>query len=145
LRYQHRFRVAASCSRVAEFHSRASSMGAITPPPMRVRLRHAPTILLQGDELDFTLWIGPLPVHWLARIESVSAGGFKDRQLQGPFAVWVHHHTFVAVDEGTTDVLDDITLRLRPHLVWGPIGLGMYLGLPLLFAYRGWKTKRMLQ
>jgi ligand-binding SRPBCC domain-containing protein len=143
--YHHRFRVQASPARVAEFHSRAASMPAITPPPIIVRLHHAPVVLANGDEMDFTMWLGPLPVRWLARIEAVSPAGFTDRQLDGPFTEWVHQHTFVAVDEHTTDVKDEVTLRLRPHPLWGPIGLGMHLGLPLLFAFRAWKTKRILQ
>ncbi|HRX05275.1 MAG TPA: hypothetical protein P5148_19150, partial [Anaerolineae bacterium] len=30
------------------------------------------------------------------------------------------------------------------HPIWGPVGLGMMLNLPLLFAYRGWQTRRLL-
>ena len=91
--YYHRFRVRASLARVAEFHSHAASMPAITPPPIIVQVHHAPPILANGDEMDFTMWLGPLPVHWLARIEAVSPAGFSDRQLRGPFAEWVHRHT----------------------------------------------------
>ena len=143
--YQHRFRVVAPLVRVAEFHSRAASMAAITPPPIIVRMRHTPAVLAEGAEMDFTLWLGPLPVRWLAHIEAVSPTGFSDRQLQGPFAEWVHRHTFFAVDERTTAVLDEVTLRLRLHPLWGLVGLGMWLGLPLLFAFRAWKTRRKLQ
>ena len=76
-------------------------MGAITPPPIVVRMHNAPVVLAED--------------------------------------------TFVAVDEYTTDVLDEITTRLRPHLLWWPVGLGMQLGLPVLFAFRAWKTRRLLQ
>lgn len=143
--YCHHFRVDASLARVANFHGRAASMAAITPPPIVVRMRNAPAVLAEGNEIEFTMWLGPLPVRWLARIESLSLTGFTDRQLHGPFAEWVHRHTFVAVDEHTTDVLDEITTRLRPHLLWWPVGLGMQLGLPVLFAFRAWKTRRLLQ
>lgn len=95
--------------------------------------------------MEFTMWLGPLPLRWLARIEAVSPEGFTDRQLKGPFAEWVHRHEFIVVDDHTTEVQDDINLRLRSHPVWWFVGLGMWLGLPLLFAYREWKTKRMLK
>ncbi len=127
------------------FMAALASMGAITPPPIVVRMRNAPAVLAEGNEIEFTMWLGPLPVRWLASIEAVSSTGFTDRQLDGPFAEWVHRHTFVAVDEHTTDVLDEITTRLRPHLLWWPVGLGMQLGLPVLFAFRAWKTRRLLQ
>ncbi len=120
-------------------------MGAITPPPIRVQLHRAPPALLSGDdEMDFTLWFGPLPIHWVARIEDVSESGFTDRQLSGPFSKWVHRHSFVRIDDRTTEVIDHITLRLKPHPFWGLIGLGFWLGLPALFAYRAWKTSRLL-
>ena len=143
--YRHSFQVSATLAQVAEFHSRAASMAAITPPPILVRMHTAPSVLADSDQMDFTMWLGPLPVRWLARIEAVSPTGFTDRQLQGPFAEWVHRHTFAAVDEQTTEVIDEVTIRLRPHPFWGAVGLGMLLGLPILFAFRGWKTRRLLQ
>lgn len=145
MKYQHRFIVHAPIARVADFHSRASSMAAITPPPVVVRMRNTPAVLAEGDRMDFTMWLGPLPVRWVAQIEEVSPAGFQDRQLSGPFAHWVHRHSFTALDASTTAVTDEISLRLQPHLLWGPVGLGMRLGLPLLFAFRAWKTRRLLQ
>ena len=145
MRYYHRFRVRAPLARVTEFHSCAGSMTAITPPPIFIRMKSAPNTLREGDEMDFTMWIGPLPVRWLARIEGTSAAGFTDRQLRGPFAEWVHHHRFTAVDAQTTEINDEITLRLRSHPIWWLVGFGMRAGLPILFAYRAWKTRRLLQ
>jgi len=143
--YVHRFQVHVPLSLVAEFHSRAASMPVITPPPIIVQLHHAPTALAEGDEMDFTLWLGPFPIHWLARIEAVSSGGFTDRQLRGPFKEWVHQHKFIPVNEKITDVVDLITLHLCSHPVWWLVGMAMRLGLPILFAYRARKTKRLLQ
>jgi ligand-binding SRPBCC domain-containing protein len=91
------------------------------------------------------MWLGPLPLRWLAGIEAVSLTGFTDRQLRGPFTEWIHRHTFVAVDDQTTDVLDEINLHLRPQPVWRLVGMGMQLGFPILFAYRALKTRRILQ
>ena len=147
MKYQHRFQVKAPLQTVAEFHSDSSSMAAITPPPIKVQIHHAPSALAQGDEMDFTLWLGPIPIHWLARIERLGnfSLGFIDRQVRGPFQTWVHTHTFEAIDDHTTLVIDDIDWQPRRHLWWGLVGLGMGLSLPLLFAYRSWRTKQLLQ
>jgi len=91
------------------------------------------------------MWLGLFPIRWLARIQDVSSTGFTDQQLEGPFAEWVHRHIFVAVDEQTSVILDEVDLRLRSHPFWWLVGMAMWLGLPLLFAYRAWKTRRMLQ
>jgi ligand-binding SRPBCC domain-containing protein len=142
--YRHSFIVPAPVQDVAEFHARSASMGEITPPPVIVKIQRAPECLAEGDEMRFTLWLGPVPVHWLARIEGVSPTGFTDQQVQGPFERWEHRHSFVTVDQNSTRVDDEVTYTIRRHPWWGLVGLGMALGLPALFAYRGWKTKQWL-
>ncbi len=92
----------------------------------------------------FTIGFGPLRIRWVARIDESAPNGFVDRQLSGPFASWVHRHSFTGLDGGTTEVVDRIEATLRPHPLYGPIGLAMWSSLPILFAYRGWKTRRLL-
>lgn len=142
--FKHRFVVSASLASVMEYHRRSRSMVDITPPPVFVRIRSSPERLSEGDDMDFTLWLGPLPIHWKARIEQVSNEGFVDRQIKGPFEYWKHNHVFKAVGENQTEVRDEIIFKIRKHLFWGLIGLGMWLSLPLLFAYRAWKTRQIL-
>ncbi len=144
MKYSHRFTVNAPLAAVAEFHTRSGSMAAITPPPIVTRIHHAPARLAEGDFMDFTLWLGPVPIRWQARIEDATPAGFVDRQQRGPFRQWVHRHSFISVDQNTTQIIDDIELSLRPHPWWGLIGAGMALTLPLLFAYRTWQTRRLL-
>lgn len=145
MNYRHRFLVSASLSRVSDFHSQAASMPAITPPPLSVRLHHAPDLLREGDEMDFSLGVGPIAIRWVAHIEDLSPNGFTDRLVRGPFKMWVHRHSYNALDGQTTEVVDEITLRLRPQLGWWLVGMGMWIGLPILFAFRAWKTRRLLQ
>lgn len=145
MKYEHRFRVRAPLAAVADFHRMAASMPAITPPPMIVRVHRAPAQLGSGDEMDFTLWAGPVPLHWLARIEDASPAGFTDRQLRGPFAAWAHRHSFVRVTDEITEVVDQVEATLKKHPFWGLAGAAMWAGMPLLFAFRGWKTRRLLE
>lgn len=143
--YRHQFTVKAPLQDIVAFHRQSTSMGAITPPPVIVRIHSAPVELSDGDEMQFTLWLGPLPINWHARIESVSEMGFVDRQLNGPFTTWEHHHIFEAIDEEQTVVIDEVTAVLSPNWFWKAVGMGMWLNLPFLFAYRGWKTRRLLE
>ena len=145
MKYRHVFRVKASQAAVAEFHSRSASMPAITPPPMIVRVHRVAEHLGSGDEMDFTLWAGPIPLRWVARIEDASGTGFTDRQLRGPFASWRHRHNFVRVNEHETEVVDEVEAQLKRHLFWGLAGALMWAGMPVLFAYRGWKTRKLLE
>jgi ligand-binding SRPBCC domain-containing protein len=145
MKYKHRFRVKAPLADVAEFHSQSASMADIAPPPVVVKIQEAPTRLDEGDQMDFTVWLGPLPIRWHTRIEEVTSTGFVDRQLRGPFRCWSHRHSYEPVDEQTTEVVDEIEFKLDKHPVRGMMGLGMTLSLPFLFAYRGWKTRRLLK
>lgn len=145
MRFEHRFRVRASAEEVAAFHSSSASMGAITPPPIIVRVHAAPEKLTSGDQMDFTLWAGPVPIRWVACIEDASPRGFTDRQLSGPFGSWIHRHEFVRVDEVTTDVVDRIEATYKKHLWWGLVGRLMWFGMPMLFAFRGKRTRALLE
>jgi len=144
MEYRHSFTIHAPLEKVAEFHRSPESMAAITPPPIIVRLHQAPEILTDGEEMDFTLWIGPVPIRWSARIEGVSATGFTDKLIEGPFLQWDHHHSFRAIDANRTLVIDQITAIPKKQWFWGLLGRLMWWNLPILFAYRGWKTRRLL-
>lgn len=145
MEYWHSFRVKAPLEEVSAFHRRSASMGAITPPPIIVQVHHAPDDLVDGDEMSFTLWMGPLPVRWLARIEEVGETGFLDRQVKGPFSRWDHRHIFVPIGSEETIVIDGLNVELhRTNLFWKVVGLAMWLGLPALFAFRGWRTRTIL-
>jgi ligand-binding SRPBCC domain-containing protein len=120
-------------------------MAAITPPPMIVRVHSAPAELKSGDRMDFTLWAGPVPIRWVACIEDASEWGFTDRQLRGPFGSWAHRHAFERVDDRTTEVVDRIEASHSKHLFWGLVTRLMWLGMPLLFAFRARRTRAILE
>ena len=144
MRFHYSFTVAAPLAAVVAFHRRPASMAEITPPPLIVQMESAPSVLSEGSLIAFRLWLGPLPVAWRARIEQVTPISFVDRQVSGPFARWEHLHTFLPLDGHTTQVVDRVEADLSPHWFWHVFGLAMWLGLPVLFAYRAWRTPRLV-
>ena len=143
--YTHHFQVRASLATVAAFHRRSASLAAITPPPILIQMHRAPHLLQAGDSMDFTMWLGPLPVRWLSRIKHAEPTGFIDVQERGPFAMWVHRHIFVEEGEELTGVVDEVFVSLHEtNRLWQLIGIAMWLGLPFLFTYRTWQTRRLL-
>jgi ligand-binding SRPBCC domain-containing protein len=145
MRFRHRFLVNRKQSDVFAFHRDPAALVGITPPPLILRLDGAAAPLGEGDRIRFTTWIGFVPVRWHARIEQVDTSGFTDRQLSGPFRAWVHRHDFIPISEDQTEVRDEIEFSIRTHIYWGMVGLMMACGLPMLFAYRAWKTRRLLE
>jgi ligand-binding SRPBCC domain-containing protein len=76
VKYRHAFCICTPLANVVSFYTAASSLKAITPPLIPMQLHHTPEQMGNGDEMDFTMWMGPLPVCWIARVEDVSPAGF---------------------------------------------------------------------
>lgn len=56
-------------------------------------------------------------MEWLTRIDEWEpARSFTDRQLRGPYALWVHEHRFTARDGGTL-----VRDRVEYRLPWEPL------------------------
>ena len=145
MKYHHSFIVRSPLAQVVAFHARPDGMRVLTPPPIVVRVHRAAATIAEGEEMDFTLWLGPLPARWQARFSDVSSNGFTDQQVRGPFEMWIHRHSFNTLDAQHTQVEDHIEARLRRHLLWLPVGLAMWAGMPFLFAYRTVRTRRVLE
>jgi ligand-binding SRPBCC domain-containing protein len=140
MKYQHSFIVKAPLSAVAQFHKDPSALTDLTPPPMSVKFNKVEP-LAEGSVADFTMGFGPVSVRWVAVHSAVTEqNGFVDTQKKGPFKSWRHHHQFRAIDEQTTEVIDEIEAEYG-----SAISRFMWLNLPVLFAYRARQTKKALE
>jgi ligand-binding SRPBCC domain-containing protein len=143
--FEHQFEVAAPVKQVAMFHQDARTLRLLTPPPVLVQL-HMVQPLKEGSVADFTMWLGPIPVRWVAVHRDVDPErGFTDAMMRGPFEAWVHQHRFEVLDANRTRVIDSIQALPGAHPFWGLVSKIMWNNLPLLFRYRRWQTRRVLQ
>jgi ligand-binding SRPBCC domain-containing protein len=143
--YTHSFQVRAPLERVVEFHRDTTALKQLTPPPLVVQFNELQP-LSEGSVADFTMWFGPLPVHWIAVHSDVDpSSGFTDTQVAGPFDQWVHRHSFTSLEEQLTEVNDHIQALPGTGLFRSLVSRFMWLNLPILFAYRAWRTKRALE
>jgi ligand-binding SRPBCC domain-containing protein len=88
---------------VFAFFSDANNLGTITPPWLGFRILMPDQIEMQsGAEIAYMLrWHG-LPVRWLTEITRWEPPtGFDDVQLEGPYSLWHHTHSFQPLDGGT--------------------------------------------
>lgn len=147
--YRRRFTVAAPVEEVAAFHRRIASFRALAPPGVPIRIHRGEEPLSAGVDLEFTLWLGVIPVRWLARIHPLEGAadeeGFVDRQVRGPFRSWEHTHRFQPLGPHHTLIDDRIEARLALHPWRALIGLVMWSGLPVLFRWRAHQTRRRLE
>jgi ligand-binding SRPBCC domain-containing protein len=102
-----------------ELFSDAFALERITPPWLSFRvLSSRPIEMRAGVLITYALRLHGLPLKWLTRIEVWDPPyRFVDVQLQGPYRQWVHSHTFVPQNAGTT-----IVDRVRYQLPLGVLG-----------------------
>jgi ligand-binding SRPBCC domain-containing protein len=107
-----------------EFFAKAENLEAITPPWLGFRITsQTPIEMGAGTEIRYRLRLHGIPVRWLTRIDewdppADGSGGFVDRQIRGPYALWHHTHRFEALGAGRTLMTD--TVRYGHRL--GPLG-----------------------
>ena len=99
----------------------------------------------KGAEIDYTIrWLG-LPLHWKTIIlEYEPPFRFIDKQTKGPYARWIHRHTFESTEQGTR-----ISDHVEYALPFGPLGrlvhfLSVRRQLLRIFNYRQEQLGRML-
>jgi ligand-binding SRPBCC domain-containing protein len=142
--FTHRCQVAAPLSEVAAFHRDVRALKILTPLPLWVQIHHIEP-LVENSLVRFTIWAGPIPLRWEAIHTKVSDQGFTDTQTRGPYQSWSHFHHFEIIDAHTTAIVDEIHASYGQGLFWGLITRLMWVGLPLLFTYRGWRTRKALE
>lgn len=143
--YSQRTVIQAPLERVIYFHHDKEALKKLSPPFMFIHIYRSEP-LAEGSQVDFKMWLGPIPIRWVAVHKNVdSHTGFSDYQKEGPFKYWEHRHTFRAIDAQTSEVIDHVQVELSNNLFWGIVSRFMWINIPLLFAYRGWALRRELE
>ncbi|PJF39748.1 MAG: hypothetical protein CUN55_13660 [Phototrophicales bacterium] len=140
--FEHRSIIRTTPEQMMAFHEHPKAFQRLTPPPVFIQIHHKNMPSLKDGEVEFTMWMGPVPVRWMARHEpGPIETSFIDRQIKGPLKSWEHQHIFRPTEEGV-ELIDRITLEhpsgwrgILTRLVFGKIPLRF------LFFYRHWRTR----
>ncbi len=99
--YLRRSLVRAPPEEVAAWHRRDGALRRLVPPWTGTEVVSAPAGLRPGDRVELRLRLGPVPLRWISEIRELEGDrGFRDVQLRGPFARWVHDHRIGEPDAG---------------------------------------------
>ena len=103
-----------------DWHARPGAFERLTPPWEDTRVVSRTGGFADAD-IELRMRVGPFRTRWHARHEGHEEGRwFRDRQVSGPFASWVHTHRFEPAAEGS---------RLVDHVEYAlPFGGPMVAG-----------------
>ncbi|MGF1498109.1 MAG: SRPBCC family protein [Elainellaceae cyanobacterium] len=143
LHYERSILINAPLPMVWEFHERPDILDLLTPPWQPIEVVRREGGLGVGAESEFRLYLGLLPVRWLARHTAYDHHRlFTDEQVEGPFDHWIHRHEF-RDEQGQTRLTDAIAYSLPFGSVADPLfGWAVQANLDQLFQYRHRVTRQ---
>lgn len=102
-----------SSQQLAAWYERAGAFERLAPPWEKMTIVDRQGTIHDGDTLTFRIHKGPLSLIWEAHHEGYIAGRrFIDVQRRGPFARWVHVHSFETLGEHGTRHTDEVSYAL---------------------------------
>ena len=143
LHFKHSSIINAPVEVVWQFHERPNILQLLTPPWQPVQVVRREGGLITGAVTEFRLFLGPVPLTWLARHTNYEKNRFfTDEQISGPFESWVHRHEFTP-ENGKTRLSDIIS-----YILPGGETIEFFSGwliqaqLEAMFRYRHYVTNR---
>lgn len=128
-----------SRSETFAFFSDAFNLERITPRFLGFRILTArPIHMAAGTLIEYKLSLFGIGFRWKTLIEQwTPEESFVDTQLDGPYALWQHTHTFEAVDAQRTRVRDRVLYRM-PFGIFGRIAHALFVrrALEKIFNHR---------
>lgn len=144
--FEHRSTMATTLEQVVAFHADSRALSRLSMPPTRIQVLHDDRESLTSGRIAFRLWLGPVPVRWVAEhMPGPTPSSFTDVMVEGPLARWEHQHIFQQVGDGVV-LIDRIAFEHKSGLR-GMLTRLVFDGLPLriLFMYRHWRTRKAVE
>lgn len=124
--------------RVFPFFADANNLEKITPKFLNFKIRNINSSQMGLNTLiEYTLEVHKIPIEWKTKIQKWNPPHeFVDRQLKGPYKLWLHTHKFENLANGT--LMTDIILYQLPFGYLGWLGGHKLVNLDLqkIFDFR---------
>lgn len=139
------FKLARPTEDIFAFFSEAANLERITPPELNFQVRlPRPAAIRTGSLIDYRLRLFGIPFDWRSEITTWNPPHeFVDRQISGPYRLWIHTHRFNE-EKGGTIIEDEVRYEL-PLWPAGEIAHPLVrLQLERIFRYREKKIREIL-
>ena len=89
--------------KVFGFFSDPQNLDRLTPAWLKLEILAEPAaVITRGTLLDYRLRLRGIPIRWQSEITTWDPPArFVDKQIKGPYSLWVHEHLFEEKEEGT--------------------------------------------
>jgi ligand-binding SRPBCC domain-containing protein len=129
------------------FFCDAFNLERITPPFLKFRVvTPKPVQMAEGTLIDYELNLYGFPLRWRTLIERWQPEeNFVDTQLNGPYDLWHHTHTFEEIGPNQTLMRDRVLYRI-PFSIFGRLAHWVFVRrrLEMIFDYRAKTTAELL-
>ncbi len=107
--------------KVFDFFSDARNLQQLTPDDLNFRiLTPMPVVMKEGTLIDYRITLAGIKFRWRTEIiEWEPPLRFVDRQLKGPYKIWVHEHLFIP--EGSRTVMIDNVEFISKGWIFEPV------------------------
>lgn len=127
-----------SAQQLMDWHKQPGAFARLAPPWVQMELLERHGGIENGATVTLKLVRGPASVKWkLEHGDYVEGEQFCDRQLEGPFAYWLHTHRFEPDGTDKSVLCDTITYEV-PAGIAGELagGIIVHVELERLFKFR---------
>jgi len=111
-----RSRINAPADIVFKWHSRPGALERLSPPWDPIQVIEKKEGIQKGTKAVLKMKAGIIPYQWIAEHTDYEENRlFRDRQIKGPLASWVHTHKFEPDGEEASFLEDHIEYALKFH------------------------------
>lgn len=111
--FKHAFIVNSNIDKVWEFYTNINHLKIITPEKMKIKiLKTHSEVLEEGAEawLQAKLMVDS---KWHSKITHLTPYEYVDEMISGRFKTWKHLHKFNKINDGSTEIIDQIDFQLH--------------------------------
>jgi len=132
---------------VFDFFSRAENLNILTPPELHFEILSPLPILIQkGTLIDYRIKLNGIHFKWRTEIINWDPPhSFSDRQVFGPYKIWLHDHIFTA--NGAKTIMTDKLEFLAPGWIAEPLVYSLFVrkNLKKILDYREEKLQSIFK